>query len=82
MILDLVIGDKNSAIARKLFSIGLLPLMCEVRWGIPTPDSNFYLHGLLMKNLTSEQGVMFLNELRAYLSSQMPELVGNLKKAS
>jgi class 3 adenylate cyclase len=54
-----------------LFSLGLVPLICEVRWGRPGEGETFLL-GVVIKNLGPELRKSLLTELRRHLGRGVP----------
>jgi hypothetical protein len=58
--LDLELGLHDSERV-ELIESGVLPIVCEVRWG--RPEGSFFRHGLLIKNLTDEKRDVFVRTM-------------------
>ncbi len=64
----------DGKLREELKRLGLNSIYCEIRWSRPmdtNPQSNKYLHGLLIRNLTRDQRDVLLNRIRAALTEQI-----------
>ncbi len=72
--MNLNVDVDNGQLRARLMQQGLLPLVCEVRWGRALGGGR-YLLGLQIRNLTREQRELLLSELRGAFIDAMPNAV-------
>ncbi len=72
--MNLNLDIENGQLRDRLGQQGLLPLVCEVRWGRALGGGR-YLLGLQIRNLSREQRELLLSELRGAFIDAMPNAV-------
>lgn len=72
--MNLNLDIESGQLKERLTQQGLLPLVCEVRWGRALGGGR-YLLGLQIRNLSREQRELLLSELRGAFIDAMPNAV-------
>lgn len=71
------VTSADGKLEKKLESLGLVPILCDVRWGKKVREG--YLIGFQIKNHTEQQNTRLVEELEKYLSLKPTKL---FKRAS
>ena len=65
--ISLMLDTPDGNLRKRLDSLRLIPMTCQVRWGRPVENGHF-LHGLMITNLNHEQQQLAANEIRRCLA--------------